>query len=61
MIQSIHKYHGQDDSALAKRSFKSTWGKVAMIEEDLLEMGLSLRDLFERKVGKGNKTRFWKD
>ncbi|KAI3519600.1 hypothetical protein L1887_08814 [Cichorium endivia] len=45
-----------------KHDASSLWSKnVTEIEDDFLEVGISLRDLFRRKVGRRDKTRFWKD
>lgn len=61
VIRSIHSVTDFDDRKLAKNFYKGTWKNITEIEENFLEAGISLRDLFRRKVGRGEKTRFWKD
>lgn len=60
-IASIHKIHNIDGKSFALKSFPGTWLSITEAEKDLSYWNISFNSCFTRKIGRGDKTHFWKD
>lgn len=60
-IRAIHKLKLIDGKAIARSSLKGVWYEIAGIDMDFERKGVFLDKLFNRKVGIGDRTFFWKD
>ncbi|GJX77773.1 hypothetical protein Tco_0324584 [Tanacetum coccineum] len=61
VIRSIHGYNGGlgDPSSIKYKS--GPWYRIVKLNDDLLPVGIDLRNIFKRKVCNGESTRFWLD
>ncbi|GJW13803.1 putative RNA-directed DNA polymerase, eukaryota, reverse transcriptase zinc-binding domain protein [Tanacetum coccineum] len=61
VIRSIHGYNGGlgDPSSIKYKS--GPWYRIIKLNDDLLPIGIDLRNIFKRKVGNGESKRFWLD
>lgn len=60
-ITAMHKAKFIDGKPVARSSLKGVWYEIAYIDGDLEKKGVILEKLFQRVVGKGDRTYFWKD
>lgn len=60
-IKVIHKYTRHGNCALAIKQFLDVWLNIASIQQDLVEKGVNLQELFERKIFCGTSLLFSKD
>ncbi|KAI3497002.1 hypothetical protein L1887_39382 [Cichorium endivia] len=60
-ITQIHNLHRKPLSKLFTKSLSGVWLRIAEIEKDFSEMGLSLEKIISCQVESGDKVLFWKD
>ncbi|KAF5761553.1 putative RNA-directed DNA polymerase [Helianthus annuus] len=60
-VSAIHKKRSGSSDILANKTASGPWANIAKIDKDLRGLGLQCNALFRRAVGRGDKTRFWKD
>lgn len=60
-IEAVHSTRLHVDGKMARSSIVGAWQKISKIGTCFSSLGIDLLGLFVRKVGLGNKTRFWLD
>ncbi|KAI3517218.1 hypothetical protein L1887_16430 [Cichorium endivia] len=61
VIKGIHNLTNKPAEYLAKKSIPGVWSNVARVNRAIELYGINMKDIFTRKVGKGNDTLFWLD
>ena len=60
-VKAWHNIKEVDGRRLAKASLKGLWWGIANINKDLKDWNIDLDTCWERKMGDGKNTHFWKD
>nr|GEX40303.1 hypothetical protein [Tanacetum cinerariifolium] len=60
-IHSIHGYNGGLGDLSSIKYKSGPWYRIVKLNDDLLPIRIDLKNIFKRKVGNGESTRFWLD
>lgn len=61
MIKGIHNLKNKPAGQISKRSLSGVWNNIARVPIELQKMGISIDDVFVKKVCAGDETLFWQD